>query len=110
LLEQMAGADLLVCTGFFDYLEDDVAAELLKSFWQLLRPGGQALIFNFAPWNPTRAYMEWIGNWYLLYRTRADLEQLARKSGLEANHFEVTAEASGIDLLLRLTKPRTDRR
>lgn len=110
LLQQMADADLVVCTGFFDYLEDDAAIELLKTFWQLLRPGGQALVFNFAPWNPTRAYMEWIGNWYLLYRTRADLEQLARRAGLAANDFEVTAEASGVDLLLRLTKPRTDRR
>ncbi|WP_254513442.1 class I SAM-dependent methyltransferase [Anatilimnocola floriformis] len=106
LLEQLAGADLVVCTGFFDYLEDEAAAELLKTFWQLLRPGGQALIFNFAPWNPTRAYMEWIGNWYLLYRTRDDLVSLARKSGIEAGDFAVTAEASGIDLLLRLSKPR----
>lgn len=104
--EKLQHADLVVCTGFFDYLEDDAANEMLKMFWQLLRPGGQALVFNFAPWNPTRAYMEWIGNWYLLYRTRQDLDRLARNAGLSANDFEVTAEASGIDLLLRLTKPR----
>jgi hypothetical protein len=102
----MADADLLVCTGFFDYLEDDAAAELLKTFWQLLRPGGQALVFNFAPWNPTRAYMEWIGNWYLLYRTREDLARLARSAGVAANDFAATAEASGIDLLLRVRKAR----
>lgn len=105
LLEQLLGADLVVCTGFFDYLEDDVAASLLKTFWQLLRPGGQALIFNFAPWNPTRAYMEWIGNWYLIYRTREDLVRLARSASISEGDFEVFAEASGIDLLLCLTKP-----
>ena len=105
LLEQFAGADLVVCTGFFDYLEDDAAADLLKTFWQLLRRGGRALIFNFAPWNSTRAYMEWIGNWYLLYRTREDLVHLAKKAEIPTNDFSISAEASGVDLLLRLTKP-----
>jgi extracellular factor (EF) 3-hydroxypalmitic acid methyl ester biosynthesis protein len=105
LVEQLVGADLVVCTGFFDYLEEDAATSLLKTFWQLLRPGGQALIFNFAPWNPTRAYMEWIGSWYLIYRTREDLIRLAKDAGISGGAFEVTAEASGIDLLLRLSKP-----
>lgn len=104
LIEELRSADLLVCTGFFDYLEDDAAVELLKSFWQILRPGGQALIFNFATWNPTRAYMEWIGNWYLIYRTREDLARLARSAEIAAADFEISAEASGIDLLLRLIK------
>lgn len=104
--EKLQDADLVVCTGFFDYLDDEQATEMLKMFWQLLRPGGQALVFNFAPWNPTRAYMEWIGNWYLLYRTRQDLDRLASIAGLSASDFEVTAEASGIDLLLRMTKSR----
>lgn len=105
LLEQLPGSDLVVCTGFFDYLEDEVAASLLKTFWQLLRPGGQAWVFNFAPWNPTRAYMEWIGNWYLIYRTREDLVRLATNADINSHDFEITAEASGIDLLLRCKKP-----
>lgn len=105
LLEQLQNADLVICTGFFDYLEDESAVSLLRSFWNILRPGGQAMIFNFAPWNPTRAYMEWIGNWYLIYRTRDDLARLAVNAAIRANDFEITAEASGVDLLLRLTKP-----
>lgn len=106
LIENLQDANLIVCTGFFDYLEEPQATELLTLFWQLLRPGGQALIFNFAPWNPTRAYMEWIGNWYLLYRTRGGLDRLARNAGVPENCFRVSAEASGIDLLLRLNKPQ----
>lgn len=105
LIESLQESSLVVCTGFFDYLEDTQATELLRLFWQLLRRGGQALVFNFAPWNPTRAYMEWIGNWYLIYRTRDELAQLARNAGVPANNYSVSAEASGVDLLLRLTKP-----
>lgn len=105
IVEQLQNASLAICTGFFDYLEDDTAAALLKVFWQLLGPGGQSLVFNFAPWNPTRAYMEWIGNWYLIYRTRSDLAQLAKAADIPSNSIQVSAEASGVDLLLRLHKP-----
>lgn len=105
LIENLQNASRIICTGFFDYLEDPQATELVTLIWQLLRPGGQALVFNFAPWNPTRAYMEWIGNWYLLYRTREDLARLATQAGIPPRDFTVSAEASGIDLLLRLHKP-----
>jgi SAM-dependent methyltransferase len=105
LVEKLQNASLVVCTGFFDYLEEAPAADLLRLFRQLLRPAGQALVFNFAPWNPTRAYMEWIGNWYLIYRTRQDLTQLAAAAGIPADNFAITAEAGGIDLLLRVTRP-----
>jgi extracellular factor (EF) 3-hydroxypalmitic acid methyl ester biosynthesis protein len=104
LVESLQDASLIVCTGFFDYLEDPQAVELLTLFWRLLRSGGRALVFNFAPWNSTRAYMEWIGNWYLLYRTRADLARLARSAEIPAESYAVTAEATGIDLLLTLCK------
>ncbi|QDU30910.1 Methyltransferase domain protein [Anatilimnocola aggregata] len=103
-VSRLSGADLVICTGFFDYLEDDAATEMLRMIWNCLRPGGQALVFNFAPWNPTRAYMEWIGNWYLLYRNRADLARIASEAEIPANNFEISAEASGIDLLLTLRK------
>ncbi|WP_425615601.1 hypothetical protein NA78x_005526 [Anatilimnocola sp. NA78] len=100
----MGNADLVVCTGFFDYLEDDAAVAMVKMIWSCLNPAGEALIFNFAPWNPSRAFMEWIGNWYLLYRTRSDLARLAMTAEISALHFQVSAEATGIDLLLTLKK------
>ena len=46
-----------------DDLEDDAAAGLLCLFWNSLAPGGSMLVGNFAPHCPTRAYMDWIGNW-----------------------------------------------
>ena len=38
-----------------------------------LAPGGRMVVFQFAPHNPTRAYMEWFANWYLTYRDTATL-------------------------------------
>ncbi|HVX14791.1 MAG TPA: class I SAM-dependent methyltransferase [Pirellulales bacterium] len=98
--EVLAEADFLLCSGLFDYLPDEAAAKLLRLFWQRLAGGGMLSVGNFAPHNPTRAYMEWIGNWYLIYRTAADLERLALTAGLPRASFTVVAERLGIDLFL----------
>lgn len=100
LVTQLAGSQLIVCTGFFDYLRDDVARELLSLFWKSLAPGGQMLVGNFAPHNPTRAYMEWIGNWYLTYRTADELRSLAVAAGIPAVQFDIQTEHTGVDLFL----------
>lgn len=97
-------ADFLVCSGLFDYLLDDAAQKLLRLFWQRLAAGGRLIVGNFAPHNPTRAYMEWIGNWYLLYRTADDLERLALAAGIPPSNFSISAERLGIDLFLMVKK------
>jgi len=94
------GVHLIVCTGFFDYLRDDVAVELLEFFWSCLASGGQMLVGNFAPHNPTRAYMEWIGNWYLMYRTADELRKLGADAGIPTDRFDVQVEHTGVDLFL----------
>ncbi len=100
LAAELAGTDLTICTGFFDYLRDDVATEMLRLFWQCLAPGGQMLVGNFAPHNPTRAYMEWIGNWYLTYRTADELRDLAVQADIPADQFSIQTERTGADLFL----------
>lgn len=98
-------ADFLVCSGLFDYLPDDAGQALLRLFWKQLAPGGTLLVGNFAPHNPTRAYMEWIGNWYLIYRTAEQLMQLGLAAGLPASGLVIGAERFGIDLFLSCKKP-----
>lgn len=83
LAAELAPADFLFSSGFFDYLEDPAARDMLAFFWRCLAPGGQFRVYNFAPANTSRAYMEWIGNWYLNYRNETDLRKLAVDSGIE---------------------------
>jgi SAM-dependent methyltransferase len=92
--------DFLICSGLFDYLPDAPAQELLRLFWRRLRPGGRLLVGNFAPHCPTRAYMEWGGNWYLIYRSAEQLDQLARAAGIPAGQFRIGAERTGVDLFV----------
>ena len=105
LAAHLQGCDLILCTGLFDYLPQATAASMLGGFWQRLAPGGAAFVFNFAPHNPTRAYMEWIGNWYLLYRNAAELAALAAAADISREFWMLGAEPLGIDLYLALNKP-----
>lgn len=102
--DALAGADFLFCAGLFDYLPDESAQKLLQLFWDRLAREGRLLVGNFAPHNPTRAYMEWLGNWYLIYRTADELASLGAAAGLPASRLTVGAERLGIDLFLTCEK------
>ncbi|HEX5102730.1 MAG TPA: class I SAM-dependent methyltransferase [Pirellulaceae bacterium] len=97
-------SDLLLCPGLFDYLDKAAAAAMLRTFWERLAPGGRVAVFQFAPHNPTRTYMEWLGNWYLTYRTSDELAHLAAAAGLPAECVEFSSEPLGVDLLLVATQ------
>ena len=92
--------DFLVCPGLFDYLDDEAAASLLNVFWERLGESGLLLVGNFAPHNPTRAYMEWIGNWYLTYRTAEQLSRLAVQAAIPRDRFTIGCERLGVNLFL----------
>jgi hypothetical protein len=101
LAAHLGGAHLLICAGLFDYLSDLDAAAMLAEFWRQLAPGGTAFVFNFAD-NATRAYMEWFGNWYLIYRNREELSSLAVAANI--SNWSLGVEPLGIDLYLALHK------
>ncbi|MBI2478936.1 MAG: class I SAM-dependent methyltransferase [Planctomycetia bacterium] len=77
LLQQ---ADFIACTGLFDYLTDVDSVAMLQCFWRHLATDGELMVFNFVPSNPSRAYMEWIGNWYLTYRDDAAIADLIHEA------------------------------
>jgi extracellular factor (EF) 3-hydroxypalmitic acid methyl ester biosynthesis protein len=99
-------ADFLICSGLFDYLDDESLVAMLSKFWESLRPAGRSLVFNFSPHNPSRAYMEWIGNWYLTYRERDQMLSLAAQAGIPDESVTVSAEATGVNLFWDITKAR----
>lgn len=101
----LRGADLILCPGLFDYLDDEAAGRMLRALYDQVAPRGRLIVFQFVPHNPTRAYMEWFGNWYLVYRTRQQLQRLVLNSGCGAAAVDFGAEPLGIDLLVSLTKP-----
>jgi len=96
--------DFLVCSGLFDYLDDQAFVAMLSEFWKLLSPGGEMMVFNFGPANTSRDYMEWIGNWYLIYRDAHTMMDLAMQARLGANTVTVAAEDTGANLYWQARK------
>ena len=62
--------------GLFDYLVPRVAQAVLKKLYQLLIPGGEIVIGNFHISSKDRYYLEYWGDWHLIYRTERDLKNL----------------------------------
>ena len=101
----IADATQIYCTGLFDYLAEEPAQDLLACFWEQLAPGGSLYVFNFAPHNPTRPYMEWMGDWYLIHRSEQELEQLALAAGIPEEAIAHGSEPQGVNLFISATKP-----
>jgi hypothetical protein len=100
----LRNADFIVCLGFLDYLNDDDAAAMVRLFWSRLKPHGQILVGSFSPSCQSRPFMEWIGNWYLHYRTTSQLAQMAAASGIPTDRLDVRSDPQGADLLLHAVK------
>jgi len=99
----LAQSDLLLCPGLFDYLDDAAAATMLRTLYRSLSAGGRLVVFQFAPHNPTRGYMEWFGNWYLTYRSENQLRGLATAAGIPQSAAVYGAEPLGVILYLSAT-------
>jgi SAM-dependent methyltransferase len=104
LATKLADSNLILCPGLFDYLDDTAAVELIRCLFRQLAPGGRLIIFQFAPQNPTRAYMEWFANWYLTYRDQDAFQRLVELAGLQNASIEFAAEPLGIDLYAKINR------
>jgi len=104
MAELLRGTNLLFCPGLFDYLDDAAAAAMLRCLFEQLAPGGSLTVFQFAPHNPTRTYMEWFGNWYLTYRDAGQFQCLVDSAGLSGASVTFGAEPLGIDLFMAIVK------
>jgi hypothetical protein len=68
------GQDLVYAIGLYDYLSTATATALTERLWAALAPGGRLVIGNFADVDRSdRHLLEAALDWYLRYRTEADL-------------------------------------
>jgi hypothetical protein len=98
LAAPLDNSDLIFCPGLFDYLEDDAAVQMFRCLHERLAPGGALTVFQFAATNSSRAFMEWVGNWYLLYRDAEEYQRLVAVAGFPAAMASFGAEPLGVDL------------
>ena len=99
--QAMRKSNAIICLGIMDYLDDEDAAGLLALCYRKLVKNGIMLVGNFSPQCRARTYMEWIGNWYLNYRTSDELHALAVRADIPEACFRIETDPTGVNLLLR---------
>ncbi|MFC5454886.1 class I SAM-dependent methyltransferase [Prosthecobacter fluviatilis] len=98
------GYELVWSAGLFDYLTDRTFVFLLKALMAVTKRGGEVVVGNFSDYNPSRDYMELLGDWVLHHRTRDHLRALALEAGAAADSIEVMWEPEGVNLFLHIRR------
>ena len=88
--------DAIFACGLFDYLELPTAVTLAKNLHQNLLPGGMLYLGNMVPTQPNRWFMELHLDWTLIYRTHAEMLELARAAA-PGVPSEIVEEPTGIN-------------
>lgn len=105
--------DLVYSAGLYDYIwtdpqhNDKGAVALTKHLFHLVKPGGSLVIGNFSPNNPRdlRFPMEYVYEWFLIYRTKEEMLAFARSiPEREIKSMEVLEEPLGINYFLKIDK------
>ena len=96
--------DAIFSAGLMDYLRHELGCRLVRWYYDHLVPGGFCYVGNFGTSNPTRWTQEHICEWYLEYRTEAEMAALASRVPAEAT-TTVISERTGVNLFLILRKP-----
>jgi SAM-dependent methyltransferase len=86
--------DLIFSTGLFDYLDEKISTLLIRNLKRLLNPQGVLMISNYRDkWsNPSRHFMEWGGDWELVYRTQEDFVRMFRDAGFDKHQLSLSYE------------------
>ncbi len=103
LFDGFGSFDMIYSAGLFDYLRMPTAVQLARDFYARLAPGGQLLIANMVPENPSRWYMEHHLDWFLIYRSRAELLELGQRACAEAR-LRILEEETGVNPFLEFSR------
>jgi len=90
--------DLIFSAGLFDYFTERVAIRLVEGLKKLLKPEGTLFIANVRDKysNPSVHFMEWVGEWNLIYRDDNAFSKIFLDAGFKANQLKLNYEQQGI--------------
>ena len=95
---------MVYCAGLFDYLSDQVCRKLMNFFYGLVAPGGFLLSTNVSKSNPARNWMEYVLDWYLIYRDSEQMRAL-KPDAAPADNTRVIGIGDGTNIGLEVRKP-----
>lgn len=91
--------DLILCGGLFDYINDKVSNSLLRQMSRKLTAQGKLFLTNIAIGNPFRIQMEYLGDWVLIERSEAEIENLIKSALGENTRVLCQRDSTGLAIL-----------
>lgn len=90
--------DFIYVTGLFDYLNYEVSLLLVKNLKKLLNKNGALAVSDVRDRysNPSLHYMEWAGDWNLIYRKDEEFRRIFIEAGFKEKSLKVQYEQQGI--------------
>lgn len=90
--------DLIYSTGLFDYLSEKLATRLIMNLKKLLKKDGLMIICNVRDRysNPSVAWMEWVADWNLIYRTEDGFKNIFLKAGFPLSNVQIISQNSKV--------------
>ena len=99
--DEFTGYDIVYCAGLFDYLSQRVCKRLVELFCTMAKPGGLIIVTNVSDTNPSKAWMEYLVEWNLIYRGRKELEDLVPER-VPIRSTRILADATEVNLFLEI--------
>lgn len=97
--------DYIYSLGVYDYLPDRIAKKLTNKLVDLLNPGGRLLIANYLPNVPPIGFMEAVMDWWLIYRTKEQMQELIEDIPRESiNNVDMFIEKTEVILFMEVEK------
>ncbi|HLY90018.1 MAG TPA: cyclic nucleotide-binding domain-containing protein [Acetobacteraceae bacterium] len=90
--------------GLCDYLTDDEVVILLDRLYELVVPGGCALVTNLSPDNGDRLLMQHLLDWQAYHRSGDQIRDLFARSAFGDRAVEIFTDASGVTVFARCDK------
>jgi len=90
--------DLIYSMGLFDYLDISIAVRLIANLKRLLRKDGAMLISNVRDKysNSSAGWMEWVVEWYLIYRTEKEFRKIFLDANITAGDLRIIPQNSKV--------------
>lgn len=97
--------DIVWSAGLFDYLNTRRAVFLLKRVRESMADGSRIVIGNFSKENnPSRPYMELVGEWRLIHRSEQEMAGLMTAAGFDPKKVTVESDETGVNLFANAVK------
>lgn len=90
--------DIIYSTGLFDYLDEKIASRLVSNLKKLLKKNGIMVISNARDKysNPSTAWMEWVVEWYLIYRNENEFKMIFTNANLASRNLKIIVQNSKV--------------